>query len=446
MILAGSGKSNRLLNLQTSSASYPNPRKTQPVAPIRQAKKIPEPHFSIRRKRFRIGSMKRILLPLLTFAVLAPLTASAVLLNLSPPEGAPDQDGLVIVADAQPKTVDLLNDPEPFRMTPEGFELTSFSGPGLALAEMGNSPLLYVAKRDDQREQMMMKIEAKIKELKKAGKKDQAAAIEKKLAAIKQKAEQEQKKPAPKAHEHKAHEHKAHEHADSKSREPRANDRATPQNRKPDNRGFSGAPRGGPGRAPMAQRGARPQPLSSPRAGRGRPDLRNQLQGKNVDEHKKMHHMRSAMMHLRAAGANDIADRIEKGLKAHGEKLHGQLREDIKRGCPDCKKDSKACPKCDKDKACPNCKKDGKACPKCEKGKAAPECKKDGKPTPKCDKDKACPNCKKDGKACPKCEKGKAAPECNKDGKPAPKCDKDKACPDCKKDGKACPKCEKGKA
>jgi hypothetical protein len=152
--------------------------------------------------------------------------------------------------------------------------------------------------------------------------------------------------------------------------------------------------------------------------GAGHPQSLNQPHAANAAAHQKIHHMRAAIMHLRAAGANDIADRIEHGLKARMEKQGDQAAAE----CQDCKKAGKTCSKCKgakKDasaKACPDCKKDGKACPKCEGAKKDASAK-------------ACPDCKKDGKACPKCEGAK------KDAGA-------KACPDCKKDGKACPKCE----
>ena len=116
---------------------------------------------------------------------LTPLAASAALLQFTPAPGAP-ADGIVVVQAPPSSVVDILNDPQPFRMKPEGFETPSFDGVNLQGAE-----LLFVAdrrggdNREAQKAAMMKKVEAKIQELRKAGKNDQANAMAKRLAEIK---------------------------------------------------------------------------------------------------------------------------------------------------------------------------------------------------------------------------------------------------------------------
>ncbi len=341
--------------------------------------------------------MKRIFAPLLFLAASLPLSSSAALLISDPAAGHQAQPESHFES---PASVDLLNDPEPFRLNPEGIQ--SRSSTSLTLSPNG-ATILYAAnsgdgdrEHTDRRAKMMRTVEAKIKELEKAGKKDRAARMAQRLAHIKELAQKDE--------ERIQAAHKAHEHAQAKPKQagklrPRIAPRGRPM------------PRAIPGGYP----GIRPALPHGPHA---RPNQPGQAFGEQLEKNRRHFHMRSALMHLRAAGANDIADRIQNILKADSE----PSEKPAPSACPDCKKDGKACPECDKEKPCPDCKKDGKACPECDKEKPCPDCKKDGKACPECDKEKPCPDCKKDGKACPECDKEKPCPDCKKaDDVPAAK-------------------------
>ena len=304
--------------------------------------------------------MKRIFAPLLSLAAFLPLSSSAALLISDPAAGDQAQPESHLES---PASVDLLNDPEPFRLNPEGIQ--SRSSTSLTLSPNG-AAILYAANSGDggrqhtaRRAEMMRTVEAKIKELDQAGKKDQAARMTQRLAHIKELAQQDEERiqAAHKAHEHAKAEHKDHEHAQAKpKRAGKLHPRIAPRGRP--------MPRAIPGGYP----GIRPALPHGPHA---RPDQPGQAFGEQLEKNRRHFHMRSALMHLRAAGANDIADRIQNILKADSEPSEMPAPS----ACPDGKKDGKACPECDKEKPCPDGKKEGKACPKCDKEKPCPECK-----------------------------------------------------------------------